>query len=121
MGEIILRTTAIKIVNKGGGTMRKLVPVEGDGSKMQVMEKTDRGSDYIVFLCPHPQCGHRNKQSLYESEAYHDPGNDRIPFRCRMCRQLIEVTRPYVAKRIIMPDEPAIRRPSVNRSILGGT
>jgi hypothetical protein len=120
MSEIILRTTALKIVNKGGGTMRRWVPVEDDPSKLRAMEKKDTGTDYIVFVCPSPKCGHRNRQSMYEAENYHTPGEDRIPFRCRICRRLIEVTRPYVAKRIILSDEPA-RRPSVNRSIVGGS
>lgn len=89
MSEIILRVTATKIVNKGGGVMRRI-----DRKKGEAQEKTDRGSDYVVFNCPHPKCGHRNKQSMYEADAYVPANTAAIPFRCRMCRRLIEVDPP---------------------------
>jgi predicted RNA-binding Zn-ribbon protein involved in translation (DUF1610 family) len=101
MSKIIRQATALKITNKGGGTMRRLVPTEGDGTKVDVMEKRDTGSDYVVFLCPN--CGRRNKMCVFESENYHDVRNDRIPFKCKICRTLTEVTRPAETRRIIIP------------------
>lgn len=106
MSGIVLQAKAIKIINKGGGVQWRI-----DRKESLVRGKPDTGSDYVVFICPKPGCGHRNKQSMYESESYHDVANDRIPFKCKMCRTTIEVTRPAPTHRLITLDEP-VRRPT---------
>jgi phage terminase large subunit GpA-like protein len=97
MNEIILRTTAIKITNKGGGVQRRIDRKEGVAKS-----STDTGSDYVTFVCPYPKCGHRNKLCMYQAENYVPANEDRIPFRCKMCRHIIEVERPHVPTKLIL-------------------
>lgn len=100
MSDIILRVTALKIVNHGGGIKAK----EGDpvDGKVPVYWTRDSGSDYVVWVCPHHKCGHRNKTCMYEAENYVPAGEDRIPFKCRRCRKIVEVERPRVPTKLIM-------------------
>lgn len=93
MSGIILQATAFKITNKGGGIKQSIKDGQVDWTR-------DTGSDYVHFNCP--KCKHRNKASMYESEPYHDPKNDRIPFKCRMCRTVIEVTRPVTTGKSLL-------------------
>ncbi len=98
--NLVLQAKALKIVNKTAGE--------------QLHQKR---SDYITFVCP--GCGHRNKMSPYEAEGYKPANEDVIPFKCRMCRTVVEVKRPSVPVRLIMsPDdfskEMAQRRQALN-------
>lgn len=87
--SLVLRTTALKIVNKTAGS--------------RVDQKR---SDYVTFICPLPRCGHRNKQSMYEAEGYLPSQASWIPFRCTMCRTIVEVTPPQtVGSLIVSPDD----------------
>lgn len=126
MSEIILRATALKITNKGGGIQQTIGKREGE--TVPVQWKSDTGSDYVTFICPHPKCGRRNKQSMYEAGNYVPANEDRIPFRCRVCRRPVEIERPHKPTQLIMaPDEftreMAHRRRelSVNSTKLGRT
>lgn len=122
MSGIVLQATAFKISNRGGGTMvrRKPGSVPDENGHVEVIQKEDTGSDYVHFICPRPECGHRNKMCMYESEPYHDRANDRIPFKCRMCRTVIEVTRPPSSHPlIILADQRRPQRPSGNLIITG--
>lgn len=92
--SLVLATTAIKITNKGGGTMRRWVRDEVERNVAHAMEKSDSGTDYVTFMCPHPSCQRRQKQSMYDALAYHLPEADRIPFKCKFCLNTIEVARP---------------------------
>lgn len=108
--NLVLRTRAIKITNRGGG---------------QYKGRKDSGSDYAVFICPNPRCGHRNKHCMYEHEAYMPIYEDRIPFKCTMCRMIIELERPYESKLLVSPAdfsaEMAQRRKAlgVDRTVMG--
>jgi hypothetical protein len=115
MSAIVLQTTAIKVTNKGGGIKQTV-----DKSN-NVFWSDDTGSDYVTFVCPHPKCGHRNKQSMYEAENYHDPANDRIPFKCRKCRSVIEVTRPASVRPLIIVPGAEVRRSQPGGIIVNGT
>lgn len=92
--SLVLATTALKITNHGGGTMYRTVPSVSRVNGKDVLAKTDRGSDYVTFVCPHPRCGRRQKHSMYDAEPYSLPEADRTPFKCRFCRNIIEVARP---------------------------
>lgn len=97
--SIVLRATALKIQNKGGGTQWSR-----EGSRMT--GRLDTGSDYVTFICPRPTCNHRNKMSMYEAEPYSPSNEDRLPFKCRLCRTVIEVIRPSEkVSLIVTPDD----------------
>lgn len=115
MPGIILRTTALKIVNKGGGyktRMAKDIVKNAMGREMvyrhqEVTKERQKGTDYIVFNCPGPDCGKRNKKSMYEAKALTASGE--LSFKCYSCHREIEVARPKPmldekAKAIIVPD-----------------
>lgn len=99
--NLILRTVALKVVNKGNGKVK--------------------ASDYVTFICPNPRCNHRNKQSMYEAEGYIPSQESWIPFKCTLCRTIVEVTPPASAGSLIVsPDdfgrEMAQRRKDLNLS-----
>lgn len=115
---LTLETTAIKVINKG-----KVCIYKG---------RQNTPTDYVIFNCPDPKCGKRNKQSMYEA-LYVPENNERLPFRCKRCGNIIEV-RPITlpakpappTKLLVTPEEfsqeMAQRRreiAAVNRSILG--
>lgn len=104
--SLVLRTTAIKVVNKGGGVQR--------GRK-------DSGSDYVTFCCPRPTCQKRNKMSMYHAENYVPANEDRIPFKCKHCRTVIEVTRPIPKTTLIMSPDDFAKEMSTRRSQLAAS
>ena len=87
--------------------MYRWVKSETHGGRLELHSKTDtKGTDYVTFECPHPKCGRRQKQSMYEMENYHIPEADRIPFKCKFCRNIIEVARPHrPGSLLITPDD----------------
>jgi DNA-directed RNA polymerase subunit M/transcription elongation factor TFIIS len=143
VSEIIMKAVAIKIVNRGGGTMFRLVKdkvksvepsddatkqvdaeieqaeaqirqVQLDSGKTAPSErmlhtyaKTDTGSDYVIFRCP--SCGRRNNQCAYDMLNYKPANEDVIPFKCKVCRRTVEVSRPPAEignqSLIMAPDE----------------
>jgi hypothetical protein len=97
--NLVLTTVALKVKNKG--------------------DATRKGSDYVTFICPNPKCGHRNKQSMYETQNYVPSQESWLPFKCTMCRTIVEVTPPASAGSLIVsPDdfgrEMAQRRKDLN-------
>jgi len=52
----------------------------------------NKGTDYVVFKCPAPRCGKRNKRPVYEAKAQTKDG--RLSFKCNGCYREIEVQRP---------------------------
>lgn len=99
--KLVLSTVALKVRNKGDGKVK--------------------ASDYVTFICPNPKCNHRNKQSMYEAQNYVPSQESWIPFKCTMCRTIIEVTPPASAGSLIVsPDdfgrEMAQRRKDLNLS-----
>jgi hypothetical protein len=101
MPGIILQTNAVDVVNKGGGfptkTFRKEIfvgPLKRKRVVSQKMVSTKKmpGTDYVVFNCPAPGCGQRNKKSVYEAKAQTADG--RLSFKCSHCYREIEVQRP---------------------------
>lgn len=115
MSEIILQTMAIKITNRGGGTMRRI-----DRKEQTAKEKVDTGTDYVVFNCPHPKCGKRNKQSMYEMANYKPANEDVIPFKCKICRRTVEVARPRQQATLIMDPAQFTREMADRRKALAG-
>jgi transcription elongation factor Elf1 len=97
MSELILTTTALKVVNKGGGRLTKTIVREvknvfGVAHREHVHAKTKTrkpGADYVVFNCP--ACLTRNKQ--WAGGALQKTGED-ITFKCTHCRRQIVVNRP---------------------------
>jgi hypothetical protein len=100
MSGIILKTTAIKIVNKGGGfktKMKKDVVKDAMGHEhtythQVISANRIKGTDYVVFNCPAPGCGKRNKKSMYEAKAV--TKDKELSFICYNCRREIEVAKP---------------------------
>lgn len=86
--SLIFEATAIKVTNNAGGWYKG---------------KKQTGTDYVTFICP--GCTQRNKQSMYEAENYVPAANRRIPFRCRKCRNIVELAPPEVHKPIMSPGE----------------
>ena len=117
MPGIILRTTAIKVVNKGGGfktRMRKEIVKDAMGREMiythqEVTKERQKGTDYVVFNCPAPGCGKRNKKSLYEAKAM--TASKDLSFVCYHCRREIEVSRPMPDMDIIRIVAPELEKP----------
>ncbi len=101
---LVLQTKAVKVVNKGGGVQwRRSQEIPG-----RMNGKKDSGSDYVVFVCENPRCRNRNKCSMYEAEGYIPANENRIPFKCRICRTVHEVEPPTTKNTqslIITPDE----------------
>lgn len=95
--SLTLRTVAIKRVNRGGHHGRQN-PKTG--------EAADNGTDYVVFNCPLPKCGKRNKQSLYDS-LY--SGGGATAFKCNGgCGTTTEVVLPVSDRRsplIVSPEQ----------------
>ena len=90
---IVLQAKATKVTNKRGGVFH--VPgnkIKEDGNRHHLYLKRDTGSDYVHFECP--KCQHRNKMSMYEAENYIPATENRIPFKCKMCRIIVEVEPP---------------------------
>ena len=101
MTGIVLQTTAIKVVNKGGGSFKLQ-----RGHRFSKQFKTT-GTDYIVFKCP--GCGARNKTTPYEAKYQMSDGN--LVFGCKTCRREIDLAKPLseMPKRalIVSPEEHA--------------
>jgi hypothetical protein len=99
MSGIILQTTAIAIVNKGGGHQTKTQIHEWKDELNGVHHQKERkitkekvpGCDYVVFKCPWDDCRQRNKQSMYRVKGV--VGNS-LSFSCNKCRREIEVSKP---------------------------
>lgn len=110
MGEMILRTKALKICNKGGGvkwrtvveTVKDMFGVEHRQHHHERTEGRIKGSDYVVFLCPWPSCKARNKQSMYQAKNITPDGV--LSFKCWSCRREIEVEKPVERPQIIVPE-----------------
>lgn len=101
MPGIILQTNAVKIVNRGGGFPTKMFREEIEFGILRIKKKITRrmvstkhlpGTDYVVFVCPAPDCGNRNRRSVYEAKAQTKDG--RLSFKCNRCYREIEVQRP---------------------------
>jgi hypothetical protein len=103
MTGIVFQTNAEKIVNRGGGYPTKTVRTEISGVQSLVSRRKfikqrmistvkAKGSDYVVFTCPAPDCKRRNKKSVYEAKAQTKDG--RLSFKCIGCYREIEVQRP---------------------------
>jgi len=113
MPGIIFQTQAIKVVNSGGGYKERTIrKVHKDALGRETVEKIHQrsakrqtGTDYVVFKCPAPGCGKRNKKSMYEAKAI---TGEAVSFICYACRREIEVDRPkpkiQVASDIVVPE-----------------
>lgn len=66
--------------------------IKGDGNRHRLHLASDTGSDYVHFVCP--KCSHRNKICMYEAESYIPVDKNVIPFKCKMCRVMVEVEPP---------------------------
>ena len=108
MSGLVFQTHALEVKNMGGGFPTKtfirevevesgdaLVPKTEKKKVRQRMISTKRvpGSDYVIFNCPVPKCGKRNKKSVYEAKGRTQDG--RLVFKCHSCRNEIEVQRPF--------------------------
>jgi|GEM_PF-1808636 hypothetical protein len=123
MPGVILRTTAVKVVNKGGGhktkTVREPLPdPDGELAKEAVklglrLKKSIKrylrsnqrvpGTDYVVFECP--GCGARNKRSMYDVKGATTDGQ--VSFKCNRCYREIEVAKPIdLIPPMVKPDSP---------------
>lgn len=119
MPGLIFQTNAEKIVNKGGGYPTKTFRQEiilNDVLKTKktilrhvISTKRNPGSDYVVFTCPAPDCGQRNRRSVYEAKGQTKDG--RLSFKCHKCYREIEVQRPMslVTETIKIPQPQEIR------------
>ncbi len=127
MPGIVLQTNAIDVVNKGGGYPTKTFyeTVETGILRKKIkfsrhMESTEHlpGSDYVVFKCPAPDCGQRNKQSVYRAKGQTKDG--RLSLICNKCRREIEVQRPMgQVLKIEAPPKHEAGRPVAPGIILG--
>lgn len=127
MPGIILQTNAIEVVNKGGGFPTKTFYEEIETGFLRGKKKIARhmesakklpGTDYIVFKCPAPDCGQRNKQSAYRTKGQTKDG--RLSFICNKCRREIEVQRPMgQVLKIAVPPRTEAQRPVAPGVILG--
>jgi predicted RNA-binding Zn-ribbon protein involved in translation (DUF1610 family) len=103
MPGIVLQTRAIEIQNHGGG-FKQFTRVEtfkhGFIEKRRHVHKVSKerqpGSDYVVFCCP--DCGKRNRQSMYQVKG---KAGESLSFKCNGCRREVEVSKPQEA--IIVP------------------
>ena len=103
MTGIILQGQALAIVNKGGGRKCRTEKIGGGKSRMLIGPK-EKGTDYIVFNCPAPDCGARNKRSAYECKGR--SGNS-LSFKCNKCYREIEVAHPLNTRIILDPNSAA--------------
>ena len=109
MSELLIKTEAIKLVNKGGGYKLKTVTEnfkDAYGKEMsrhhhEISEKKEKGSDYVVFNCPWPDCGKRNRQTVFMAKQITEEKN--LTFRCWSCRREIEVMKPKEIPTIVVP------------------
>ena len=102
MTGIILQTNAVKIDNRGGGFPTKMLRQEIDLpgplprkktiTRRMVSAKRLPGSDYVVFNCPAPGCGKRNRRSIYEAKG--QTKDNRLSFKCNKCYREVEVQKP---------------------------
>jgi hypothetical protein len=102
MNGIVLQTNAVKVVNREGGyptkTFREEIkttvpmPKPITIKKRMISTVKAKGTDYVIFVCPAPSCGKRNKRSVYEAKAQTQDG--RLSFKCNGCYREIEVQRP---------------------------
>ena len=118
---LVLQTKALKIINKGGGIMTKTRkdPTKKKGEpRRQESLVHDSGTDYVVFICPHPTCGHRNNRSLYDADYSHQAV---VGFKCKMCRGSVEVQKQLAqekSKLIMTPEEFAREKSNARLPIL---
>jgi hypothetical protein len=121
MPVIVLQTNAIKVVNREGGYPTKTFREESVGGRplkrRMVSTIRAKGTDYVVFVCPAPSCGKRNKRSVYEAKGQTDDG--RLSFKCNGygCGREIEVQRPI--QDIHIP-QPMIQGSEIKPGILYG-
>jgi hypothetical protein len=90
MSGIILQGKALKIVNKGGGRKQRTENL-GGGRRRSLIGPKEKGTDYVVFNCPAPDCGARNKRSVYETKGR---AGNALSFKCNRCLREIEVLAP---------------------------
>ncbi len=112
MTRLVLHTTALKIINKGGGLVdrREKEKDSVTGKIMKVMRRyKEEGTEYMTFICP--QCERRQKRSAYEVVYLREDGD--VVFYCNQygCNAEIEVSRPKKkaeeppVRLIMTPDE----------------
>ena len=100
MPGIVLQTNAVKVVNKGGGFPTKMFREEVQTginrkhtfTRRMVSTIKNPGTDYVVFVCPAPDCGSRNRKSVYEAKGQTKDG--RLSFKCHKCYREVEVQKP---------------------------
>ena len=112
MTRLVLHTTALKIINKGGGLVdrREKEKDSVTGKIMKVIRRyKEEGTEYMTFICP--QCERRQKRSAYEVVYLREDGD--VVFYCNQygCNAEIEVSRPKKkaeeppVRLIMTPDE----------------
>lgn len=113
--SLVLQTTALKVVNKGGGIQWSR---EKDDPSM-MRGHPDSGSEYVVFNCA--RCTTRNKQCMHAA-AYVPSDSARLPFKCWKCQTVNEVAPPETkstARLIVSPDDFAQEMAQRRRSLAG--
>ena len=117
MPVIIFQTNALKIDNMGGGYPTKELKDEVFISALEpkkiirrrvIATKRQPGSDYVVFNCQGPDCGKRNRQSVYAAKGQTKDG--RLSFKCNGCRREHEVQRPIANEKDTMITIPKPER-----------
>ncbi len=112
MTRLVLHTTALKIINKGGGLVdrREKEKDSVTGKIMKVIRRyKEEGTEYMTFICP--KCERRQKRSAYEVIYLREDGD--VVFYCNQfsCDAEIEVSRPPkkaeepTVRLIMTPDE----------------
>ncbi len=105
MTRLVLHTTALKIINKGGGLVdrREKEKDSFTGRMMKVIRRyKEEGTEYMTFICP--KCERRQKRSAYEVVYLREDGD--VVFYCNQfgCDAEIEVSRPKKKA-----EEPTVR------------
>jgi predicted RNA-binding Zn-ribbon protein involved in translation (DUF1610 family) len=114
MSRIVLNTSPLKVVNKGGfhrQTHKKVYQQINtalgphNGARLGTQTTTQRvsGASYYIFECP--ACGKRNKRAE-KSASY--VTESRVAFLCNGCGRIVEMekqapTLPATESRIIQP------------------
>jgi transcription elongation factor Elf1 len=119
MPGLVFQTTAVKVINNGGGYPTKTITQEIEIGPLKEKKKIRRrmisakrvkGSDYIVFNCP--RCNKRNKKCVYDAKGQTEDG--RLSFKCHSCYSEVEVQRPM--SQISQPIPEPIHSPFVNKA-----
>jgi hypothetical protein len=75
---IILQTTAVRLIRKGGGVAKK------KNTWVKV-----RGGTRVVFNCP--ACHNRNNRNILSTKHPPTPKEDFVAYNCHACDRYIEV------------------------------